>query len=153
VLAKVARKNSMRALNELTAVVDGRRVMVPDPPRTVRIDNELADRTLGEITQFFESYKNSMPLDQRVLVNQFSLVDVVRKVVGVGSVGTRCLIVLLEADDGTSLFLQFKQATQSVLEQYNNTLAKACLNRPVNALWRDSGSFRPPASCFWVGRD
>jgi len=118
VLAKAARKNSMRALNELTAVVDGRRVMVPDPPRTVRIDNELAERSLGEITQFFEAYKKSLPLDRRVLVDQFSLVDVVRKVVGVGSVGTRCLIVLLEADDGTPLFLQFKQATQSVLEQY-----------------------------------
>ena len=118
VLAKAARKNSMRALDELTAVVDGRRVMVPDPPRTVRIDNELADRSLGEITQFFEAYKKSMPLDRRVLVDQFSLVDVVRKVVGVGSVGTRCLIVLLESDDGTPLFLQFKQATQSVLEQY-----------------------------------
>jgi len=51
-------------------------------------------------------------------VDQFSLVDVVRKVVGVGSVGTRCLVVLLESDDGTPLFLQFKQATQSVLEQY-----------------------------------
>jgi uncharacterized protein (DUF2252 family) len=53
-----------------------------------------------------------------VLIDQFSLVDVARKVVGVGSVGTRCLMVLLESDDGTPLFLQFKQATQSVLEQY-----------------------------------
>ena len=118
VLAKAARKNSMRALKELTAVVDGRRVIVPDPPRTARIDDELAERNLGEISQFFESYKETLPLDRRVLVDQFSLVDVVRKVVGVGSVGTRCLIVLLESNDGTPLFLQFKQATQSVLEQY-----------------------------------
>jgi uncharacterized protein (DUF2252 family) len=118
VLAKAARKNSMRALKELTAVVDGRRVMVPDPPRTVRIDDELAERSLEEISQFFESYKESLPLDRRVLVDQFSLIDVVQKVVGVGSVGTRCLILLLESDDGTPLFLQFKQATESVLEQY-----------------------------------
>jgi uncharacterized protein (DUF2252 family) len=118
VLAKAARKNSMRALKELTAVVDGRRVMVPDPPRTVRIDDELAERRLEEISQFFESYKESLPLDRRVLVDQFSLIDVVQKVVGVGSVGTRCLILLLESDDGTPLFLQFKQATESVLEQY-----------------------------------
>lgn len=118
VLAKAARKCSMRALKELTTVVDGRRVIVPDPPRTIRIDDQLADRGIREITQFFEAYKQSLPLDRRVLVDQFSFVDVARKVVGVGSVGTRCLIVLFEASDGTPLFLQLKQATQSVLEPY-----------------------------------
>ena len=118
VLAKAARKNSMRALTELTAVVDGRRVIVPDPPRIARIDEELAERNWAEISQFFQSYKETLPLDRRVLIDQFSLVDVARKVVGVGSVGTRCLMVLLESDDGTPLFLQFKQATRSVLEQY-----------------------------------
>ncbi len=118
VLAKAARKNSMRALSKLTAVVNGRRVIVPDPPRTVRIDEDLAERELAEISQFYQSYKETLPLDRRVLIDQFSLVDVVKKVVGVGSVGTRCLIVLLESDDGTPLFLQFKQATKSVLEQY-----------------------------------
>jgi uncharacterized protein (DUF2252 family) len=118
VLAKAARKNSMRALTELTAVVDGRRVIVPDPPRIARIDEELAERNWAEISQFFQSYKETLPLDRRVLIDRFSLVDVARKVVGVGSVGTRCLIGLLESDDGTPLFLQFKQATRSVLEQY-----------------------------------
>ncbi|MFO0902549.1 MAG: DUF2252 domain-containing protein [Pirellulales bacterium] len=118
VLAKAARKNSMRALADLTAVVNGRRIIVPDPPRTIRIDDELAERSFEEVSQFFQSYKETLPLDRRVLIDQFSLVDVARKVVGVGSVGTRCLIVLLESDDGTPLFLQFKQATRSVLEQY-----------------------------------
>jgi uncharacterized protein (DUF2252 family) len=118
ILAKAARKNSMRALNDLTAVVDGRRVIVPKSPCTMRIDDELAGRHWEEISQFFESYKQSLPLDRRVLLDQFWLVDVARKVVGVGSVGTRCLIVLLESNDGTPLFLQFKQATKSVLEQY-----------------------------------
>ncbi len=117
-LAKAARKCSMRALNELTAVIDGHRVIVANPPATVRIDKELAAHQLDEIVRFFESYKETLPLDRRVLVDQFSPVDVVRKVVGVGSVGTRCLIVLLVSSDGTPLFLQFKQATQSVLEQY-----------------------------------
>ena len=115
---QAARKTSLRALKELTAIVDGRRVIVPDPPRIVRIDEELAERRLSEIAQFFESYKQSLPLDRRVLVDQFSLVDVAQKIVGVGSVGTRCLIVLLEADDGSPLFLQFKQASPSVLEPY-----------------------------------
>lgn len=118
VLAKAARKNSLRALKELTAVVDGRRVIVPDPPRTVRVDDELAGGKLDKFAQFFKSYKETLPFDRRVLVDQFSLIDVVQKVVGVGSVGTRCLIVLLESSDGTPLFLQFKQATASVLEQY-----------------------------------
>jgi len=118
VLAKAARKNSMRALKKLTAVVDGRRVIVPDPPRIVRLDDELAQRDLAEVTGFFQSYKDTLPLDRRVLIDQFCMIDVVRKVVGVGSVGTHCLIVLFESDDGTPLFLQFKQATQSVLEQY-----------------------------------
>ena len=53
-----------------------------------------------------------------MLVDRFSLVDVARKVVGVGSVGTRCLIALFEAGDGTPLFLQLKQATPSVLEAH-----------------------------------
>lgn len=118
VLAKAARKNSMRALQELTTVVDGRRVIVPDPPRTVRVDDELAGGNLTRFAEFFESYQETLPFDRRVLIDQFSLIDVVQKVVGVGSVGTRCLIVLLEASDGTPLFLQFKQATESVLEQY-----------------------------------
>jgi uncharacterized protein (DUF2252 family) len=118
VLSKAARKNSMRALKRLTAVVDGRRVIVPDPPRTVRVDEKLAEAELSDISKFFESYKQSLPLDRRLLIDQFSLIDVVRKVVGVGSVGTRCLILLLESDDGTPLFLQFKQAVKSVLEPY-----------------------------------
>jgi uncharacterized protein (DUF2252 family) len=53
-----------------------------------------------------------------VLIDRFSPVDVAKKIVGVGSVGTRCLILLLESGDGTPLFLQFKQAVPSVLEPY-----------------------------------
>lgn len=115
IIRTASQKNSMRALKKLTAIVDGRRVIVPDPPRTLRIDKQLEAE---EFKAFFESYCNTLPLDRRVLIDRFTLVDVVRKVVGVGSVGTHCLIVLLEADDGTPLFLQFKQATASVLEPY-----------------------------------
>ena len=118
VLTKATRKNSLRALNKLTKMVDGRRVIVPDPPLVVRVDELLAAGKSGEVSAFFESYRETLPLDRRVLIDQFSLVDVARKVVGVGSVGTRCLITLLEAGDGTPLFLQFKQAVPSVLEPY-----------------------------------
>ena len=118
IIDKAARKNSLRAFNKLTDVVDGRRVIVPDPPVIVRLDEQLAEAESHEIAAFFESYRETLPLDRRVLLDRFSVVDVARKVVGVGSVGTRCLILLLEADDGTPLFLQFKQAVDSVLEAH-----------------------------------
>jgi uncharacterized protein (DUF2252 family) len=118
VLDKAARKNSLRALKKLTKVIDGRRVIVPDPPLIVRVDEELGAAESGEVAAFFNSYRDSLPLETRILLDRFSPVDVARKVVGVGSVGTRCLIMLLEAGDGTPLFLQFKQAVASVLEPY-----------------------------------
>lgn len=118
IIVKAARKNSMRALKRLTKVVDGRRIIVPDPPRTVRIDDKHAAGGLGEIAGMLERYRETLPLNRRVLIDRFSLVDAAQKVVGVGSVGTRCAIVLLESDDGTPLFLQFKQATASVLEPF-----------------------------------
>ena len=118
VLTKAVRKNSLRALDKLTKVVDGRRVIVPDPPLIVRVDDELAAAESGAVKAFFDSYRDSLPLERQVLIDRFSPVDVARKVVGVGSVGTRCLILLLEAGDGTPLFLQFKQAVASVLEPH-----------------------------------
>ena len=118
VLAKASRKNSLRALNKLTDIVNGRRVIVPDPPLVVRIDEPLGTENMDQVMRFYEQYRETLPLERRMLLDRFSLVDVARKVVGVGSVGTRCLILLLEAGDGTPLFLQFKQAVQSVLEPH-----------------------------------
>lgn len=118
VLEKAARKNSLRALKKLTSVVDGRRFIVPDPPLIVRAQGKHARAESDEASAFFERYRASLPLERRVLIDRFSPVDVARKVVGVGSVGTRCLILLLEAGDGTPLFLQFKQAVASVLEPH-----------------------------------
>jgi len=118
ILTKAQRRNSLRALKKLTKVVDGRRVIVPDPPRVVRIDQHLE---AGDAEAFLEQYRETLPLDRRILIDRFSLVDVAKKVIGVGSVGTRCLIMLLEAGDGTPLFLQFKQAVASVLEPHLGT--------------------------------
>ena len=118
VVNKATRKNSLRALDKLTDIVDGQRFIVPDPPLIVRVDEEIADAESGAIAAFFESYRETLPLDRRLLIDRFSLIDIAKKVVGVGSVGTRCLIVLLEAGDGTPLFLQFKQAAPSVLEPH-----------------------------------
>ena len=118
VLSKATRKNSLRALNKLTDIVDGRRVIVPDPPLIVRFDEYLAAGEPGGASAVLDRYRETLPLDRRLLIDRFSLVDVAKKVVGVGSVGTRCLIMLLEAGDGAPLFLQFKQAVPSVLEPY-----------------------------------
>ena len=118
VLAKATRKNSLSAFEKLTDVVDGQRIIVPDPPLIVRVDDEIAAAESGAVGEFLGRYRDSLPLARRLLLDRFSLVDVAKKVVGVGSVGTRCLIVLLEAGDGTPLFLQFKQATSSVLEAH-----------------------------------
>ncbi len=63
-------------------------------------------------------YRDSLTLEASLLLDRFAVGDVALKVVGVGSVGTRCFIVLLEADDGTPLFLQLKEAVASVLEPY-----------------------------------
>jgi uncharacterized protein (DUF2252 family) len=118
VLAKASRNNSLRAFDKLTDVVDGRRVIVPDPPLIVRFDGMSAANESNAVDGFLDRYRQSLSLERRMLLDRFSLVDIAQKVVGVGSVGIRCLIVLLEAGDGTPLFLQFKQALPSVLEAH-----------------------------------
>jgi uncharacterized protein (DUF2252 family) len=118
VLAKASQRNSLLAWKKLTKVVKGRRLIVPDPPLIVRVDDELARAGKGPVSGCLDNYRQSLSLEHRVLFDRFSLVDVARKVVGVGSVGTRCLIALFESGDGTPLFLQLKQATPSVLEAH-----------------------------------
>ena len=115
---KATRKNSLRALRKYTDVVDGRRVIVPDPPLVVRVDERIDIENLEQVTSFYEEYLKTLPLERRAVLDQFSIVDIAKKVVGVGSVGTHCLIILLEAGDKTPLFLQLKQAVPSVLESY-----------------------------------
>jgi uncharacterized protein (DUF2252 family) len=76
------------------------------------------DRTINHVRQFLAQYRKTLPDDRRMLLERYTLVDVVVKVVGVGSVGTRCAVALLMARDDDSLFLQFKEARASVLEPY-----------------------------------
>lgn len=118
VLEKATRKNSLRAFDKLTGMVDGRRRIIPDPPLIVRVDDAIMAAESGAVGEFLARYRESLPLDRRMVLERFSLVDIAKKIVGVGSVGTRCLILLLEAADGTPLFLQFKEATSSVLEAH-----------------------------------
>jgi uncharacterized protein (DUF2252 family) len=118
ILTKAARRNSLLAFDKLTTVVDGRRMIVSDPPLIDRVDAAISSAGSTGVSVFLDDYRQSLSLEHRVFFNRFTLVDVARKVVGVGSVGTRCLIALFEAGDGTPLFLQLKQATPSVLEAH-----------------------------------
>jgi uncharacterized protein (DUF2252 family) len=117
-IAKATRKDSMRALEKLTEVVDGRRRIVGAPPVIVRVDQLLEGDQWLRMTEFFRRYLATLPPHRAAVLERYRFVDMAHKIVGVGSVGTRCLIVLLEADQGAPLFMQFKEATRSVLERY-----------------------------------
>jgi uncharacterized protein (DUF2252 family) len=120
---KAHSRNSMQALSKLTEVVDGRYRIASVPPVIVPA-RELhgiyeihTDELEGIILNQFSQYRESLPMDRRLLLDRFELVDWARKVVGVGSVGTRAFIALLEGnDEADPLFLQIKEATSSVLE-------------------------------------
>jgi uncharacterized protein (DUF2252 family) len=76
------------------------------------------DQTISNVGRLLKSYRETLPLDRSALLRRFELVDVAIKVVGVGSVGTRCAVALLMADDEDFLFLQLKEARSSVFEPY-----------------------------------
>ena len=114
---KARGRDSLQALPKLTRVVDGRRRIIDDPPLLVRIPE--GDEIRAQINAILESYKRTLQEDRRHLLERFRFVDAARKVVGVGSVGTRAFVVLLEGRDGDDpLFLQIKEAGASVLERY-----------------------------------
>ena len=91
---KARGRDSLQALSKLTRVVDGRRMIIDDPPLLVRIPEE--DEIRGQIYAILESYKRTLQEDRRHLLDRYRFVDAARKVVGVGSVGTRAYVVLLE---------------------------------------------------------
>jgi uncharacterized protein (DUF2252 family) len=112
---KTRGRDSLQALSKLTTVVDGRRRIIDDPPLLVRIPEE--DELRGQVYAILESYKRTLQEDRRHLLERYDFVDAARKVVGVGSVGTRVFVVLLEGRDRDDpLFLQVKEAGSSVLE-------------------------------------
>ena len=123
-IAKSRTKDSMHAFSKLTRTVDGEPRIISDPPLIVPID-ELApaavDRNAlqSELHEIIRSYRRTLETDRRHLLEQFRFVDLARKVVGVGSVGTRAWIaLLLGIDDDDPLFLQLKEAQPSVLERF-----------------------------------
>ncbi|MER8187849.1 DUF2252 domain-containing protein [Kitasatospora sp. NPDC094015] len=126
-LARAAEKargrDTMQAFDKLTELVDGERRIAADPPLVVPVDQILGgverDTFQREFRKLIGRYGRTLPTDRRNLLEQFHLVDVARKVVGVGSVGTRCWIVLMLGRDGEDpLFLQAKEADTSVLAPF-----------------------------------
>jgi uncharacterized protein (DUF2252 family) len=112
---KARGRDSLQALSKLTRVTGGRRIIDDDPPLLVRIPEE--DEIRSQVYAILESYKRTLQEDRRHLLDRFRFVDAARKVVGVGSVGTRAYVVLLEGrDEEDPLFLQVKEAGASVLE-------------------------------------
>lgn len=88
------------------------------PPLIFHFDFMSVENNRAEVEQLLQSYTETLPPERRVVLNRFELVDIAMKVVGVGSVGTFCGIALLISGNGDPLFLQVKEARQSVLEPY-----------------------------------
>jgi uncharacterized protein (DUF2252 family) len=107
VLDKAGRRDHQRALAKHAVREDGRWRIQPDPPLVVRIDDPSVEPLLDRV---FTAYTETLAPDRRALLAKYRFVDFALKVVGVGSVGTRCWIVLLESWNGDPLFLQLKQA-------------------------------------------
>jgi uncharacterized protein (DUF2252 family) len=122
--AKALTRDSMQELGKLTQMVDGRPRIIADPPLLVPVSDLMAgqvDRKAVEaqMTDLIAKYRRTLPTDRRYLLEQFVYADMARKVVGVGSVGTRCWIVLMLGRDASDpLFLQVKEAEDSVLSRF-----------------------------------
>jgi uncharacterized protein (DUF2252 family) len=122
-VAKARSKDSLKALAKLTEIVDGEPRIVSDPPLIVPIEEVVPSAEHHGIDGFvrgvIRAYRRTLPADRRRLLERFRYVHSARKVVGVGSVGTRAWIMLLLGRDGDDpLFLQFKEAEASVLEPF-----------------------------------
>jgi uncharacterized protein (DUF2252 family) len=122
-LAKARTRDSMQAFDKLTHVVDGERRIISDPPLVQPVEELAGGMGRDEITEWvralLRSYRRTLQSDRRHLLEGFTYAHMARKVVGVGSVGTRAWIVLmLGRDDADPLFLQAKEAQASVLEEF-----------------------------------
>jgi uncharacterized protein (DUF2252 family) len=123
VVAKAHTRHNLQALSKLAELVDGRYRIVSQPPIVIpardleAVYGLSADEIDRLIREQFRAYRATLQDDRRHLLERFKVVDLARKVVGVGSVGTRAFIVLLQGRDPQDpLFLQVKEATASVLE-------------------------------------
>ncbi len=123
-MAKARTRDSMQEVAKLTHLVNGRPKIIADPPLLVPITDLLPRQTdqaafQAQITDLLAKYQRTLETDRRYLLDQYEYADMARKVVGVGSVGTRCWIVLLHGrNESDPLFLQIKEAEASVLSRF-----------------------------------
>jgi uncharacterized protein (DUF2252 family) len=122
-LTKARASDRLKAAAKMTEVVDGRARIAADPPVVVPVQDLLPDRQREQLQEQMEGllagYRRTLQPDRRALLDQFRFIDLARKVVGVGSVGTRCWIALLEGrDQADPLLLQIKEAGPSVLKAH-----------------------------------
>ena len=121
---KARRRTQVQTLEKLTEVVDGRRRILNDPPLLVRLSEMVSEEERAQITEqdiekLWMDYLDSLPEERRLLLSRFRIADGALRVGGVGSVGTRCTILLLEGGaEDDALILQQKEAGTSVLEPY-----------------------------------
>jgi uncharacterized protein (DUF2252 family) len=122
-IAKARTKDSMKALDKLTTVVDGERRIINDPPLLVPVEDVFPEMEAEQFVTMFREvlrrYRATLSTDRRHLLEEYHFSQMARKVVGVGSVGTRVWVILLRgAGDDDVLFLQAKEAEASVLERF-----------------------------------
>jgi uncharacterized protein (DUF2252 family) len=123
-LAKARTRDSMQEVAKLTHMVDGRPRIISDPPLLVPIDELIPQARArkefqSQLNDLITKYRRTLATDRRFLLEQFEFADMAHKVVGVGSVGTRCWIILmLGRDESDPLFLQVKEAEESVLSRF-----------------------------------
>ncbi|PPL19608.1 DUF2252 domain-containing protein [Microterricola pindariensis] len=142
--AKQARKRTSEAFaDKVTETLpDGRLRIIENPPLLQHLDSERG----GVVADLFAQYVQSVPADIAVLLAQFTLADVAMRVVGVGSVGTRCFVLLLTGPQGERLVLQIKEAPPSVLETWGGRDAHRLPTPARGPEFADNEGFRVVAS-------
>jgi uncharacterized protein (DUF2252 family) len=152
-MRKAHTRDSLQALSKLGEYVDGRYRIVSQPPVVIPL-REMPAGMYGNVEgriddvlrNQFREYRETLEVDRRHLLERFEFVDVARKVVGVGSVGTRSFIVLLEGrDEKDPLFLQVKEATRSVLEDH---LPKSRYHNPGERVVRGQRMMQAASDIF-----
>ncbi|HTN70589.1 MAG TPA: DUF2252 domain-containing protein [Methylomirabilota bacterium] len=120
ILAKAQKRNHLQVLDKMTDLIDDQRRIIEQRPFVVRTTHTWKGRPVEEaLGLFLEAYLDSLPHDRRQLLERYRIIDVAHKIVGVGSVGTRCWVILLRgAGEDDPLFLQVKEAQPSVLARY-----------------------------------
>ncbi len=116
IFTKARGKDALRASSQLTSTTDGKRVLVDNPPVVQHFDVPGGPDAMRKV---FEEYRATMAESRREFLERYRFADFALKVVGVGSVGTRCFVMVLEGrDEDDPLILQAKEATASVLEEH-----------------------------------